>query len=295
MPDNGNGHAPEFVTPDEMMRAAQARLRSCHLHLMVPMYGGMAMINFIESLIKLQEACRYHNITLSHTFIYNESLINRARNRAVDRWIKTTPATHGLFVDADIGFNWEDILICLGFDLDVVALPCSKKSIRWERVQAAITRNMFMKAQSNGQAPDLTRDDFVKASGDHVINWLHEGVREIDLSKPQEVRTIGTGVMMIRRNVVEKLMEVHADRWYEGQLRGDSESLPGMIYDLFPAGVNPETHNYESEDYAFCNDARSAGFKIWVAPWARTSHLGSYVYVGDLPAVSALCGELGNV
>jgi len=56
--------------------------------------------------------------------------------------------------------------------------------------------------------------------------------------------------------------------------------------------VNPETHEYESEDYWFCIDAKAIGFKVWMAPCMRTSHMGTYKFIADMPAVAALAGDL---
>jgi hypothetical protein len=96
--------------------------------------------------------------------------------------------------------------------------------------------------------------------------------------------------MMIRRNVFAKFREAYPDRWYES--RSDPNALPGPIHDFFRVGVNPDTHEYDSEDYFFCTDAKAIGFKVWMIPWMRTSHMGTYKFIADMPAVAALSGDL---
>ena len=39
---------------------------------------------------------------------------------------------------------------------------------------------------------------------------------------------------------------------------------------------------YLSEDYKFCYDAAKAGLKVWLCPWMRTQHAGTYVFGGSL-------------
>lgn len=276
-----------ILTPQA--QAAFDRLQKCSLHLMTPMYGGQATINYIESTMALMLACERHGIPFSHYFIYNESLISRARNRSVDNYLKTCDFTHSVFIDSDIGYDWRDVFLLMGLDLDVVGCPCSKKSIRWDRVEQAVIGSFT----PNGKR-ELTKEDYERVAGDHVVNWLHEGTAQIDLGQPQQVKTVGTGLMMVRRNIYEEFIEQYPDRWYEGQLRSDPMCHPGKMYDFFHSGVNPETRRYESEDYAFCNDVRNMGKKVWLAPWVRTTHMGTYSFQGDLAAVSALTGGIAD-
>jgi hypothetical protein len=43
-----------------------------------------------------------------------------------------------------------------------------------------------------------------------------------------------------------------------------------------------------SDDYAFCRRARDAGFRIWLAPWVRTTHSGPAIFQGSLPDLAQL-------
>jgi hypothetical protein len=128
-----------------------------------------------------------------------------------------------------------------------------------------------------------------KTGGNFVSNYL-PGQESIDLTKLQEVKQLGTGLLMIKREVFVRFKEVYPDRWYES--RADPMALPGPMHDFFKCGINPETREYDSEDYWFCHDARAMGFKIWLCPWMKTTHMGTYEYVGDMVASAALAGDL---
>ena len=264
------------------------------LAVLTPMYGGVLMQNFNSSLMGLHEAIirmKYDPKILGGPTVdipfrlvgyYNESLVTRARNRCVDDFLKNGDHTHACFIDADIGFEPVDIFAMLEMDLDIVGAPCPKKTIRWDKVQAAVKR-------ANGRV--FTLDELARVGSECVYNYAHyEGKKQINLGEPQEVESIGTGLVMIKREVFLKYKEAYPDRWYEP--RGDSGALPGQVHDFFRVGINEETHDYDSEDYCFCKDCRAIGFKIWVCPWMRTSHMGSYKFTGDLPAEAALVGEL---
>lgn len=252
------------------------------LMILTPMYGGVSTANYFTSFVQLVIALMKYQITFSYNFIYNESLIPRARNRMVDHFMKTSKMTHAIFIDADIGFEPMDILAMMELDRDVVGAPCVKKSLRWDRVQDAIRSN-----------PDRTfsGEELEKIAGDFVLNFEpFPGTRQMSLVEPQEMRNLGTGMLMIKREVFLKIKEDNPDRWYES--RTDLASLPGPIHDYFWSGVNNESREYESEDYGFCVFAKRSGFKIWLCPWVKTSHMGTYKFAGDVTALSRAGVEL---
>jgi hypothetical protein len=228
----------------------------------------------------LLDAQRY-GIPCTYTFVYNESLVQRARNRLVDEYLKNTELTHAIFIDADIGFEPDEIFSMLEMDLPVIGAGCVKKNVRWDRIQKVVGAN----------SREYSAEELLKISGDYVINFApFTGEREMKMNEPQKVNQLGTGVMMIQRQVFDKYKKTYPDRWYEG--RGDQAALAGPIYDFFRTGINYETRDYESEDYWFCNDCIAMGYDIWLCPWVRTTHQGSFTYTGDMPAVAALMGKL---
>lgn len=260
-------------------------LKGKSLYVMTPMYGGNLTLNYHNSFLQLVLLCRDLGVEIGWNNVWNESLISRARNRLADNYLKQgfdsrgNPYTHGVFIDADIGFDQKDVLAMLETDLDILGAGCVKKEIRWDRIQKALKRN----------GREYSNEDLKRVGGSFVANYL-PGTVNIDLSKPQEVKHLGTGLLMIKREVFLRFREAYADRWYEPRM--DPAVLPGPVHDFFKCGVNPESREYDSEDYWFCHDARAMGFKVWLCPWMKTTHMGTYEYVGDMPAASALAGDL---
>ena len=250
-------------------------LKGKSLSILTPMYGGVLTCNYFESFLKLMMALGQYQIPFSHTFTWNESLISRARNRLVDEYMKNQEHTHAVFIDADIGFEANDILGMMEEDKDIIGAPCSKKAIRWDRVQRLI--------KANGQT--YTPEQLSRIAGDFVFNFeKFEGQRELKMNELQEMRNMGTGLLMIKREVFEQFREFYPDRWYDG--KSDASALPGPIHDYFKVGINPETHEYDSEDYWFCVDSKAMGRKVYMAPWVKTSHMGTYKFIGDMSAVA---------
>ena len=79
-------------------------LRKNKLFFATPMYGGQCAGMFARSIADLSALCTHYGIPLQFYFLFNESLITRARNYCVDEFMRSD-ATHLMFVDSDIGFN----------------------------------------------------------------------------------------------------------------------------------------------------------------------------------------------
>lgn len=254
------------------------------LAVLTPMYGGFCTRLYHQSAVQLMFACKASGVDWTEIGTENESLIPRARNRLVDAFLKNTEFSHAVFIDADIGFDPRDILAMLEFDKDIIGAGCVKKSIDWERVQRVVRQ------EPNRQ---YTPDELSRIGGQFVINWEHtNGKKTFSLGEPCEVKHLGTGLLMVRRNVFDEFIEKYPDRWYDSS-KSDPASLPGPTHDFFQTGVNPDTREYDSEDYWFCANAKAIGFKVWLCPWMKTTHQGTYTFTGDLPAIAALCG--GNL
>ena len=105
-----------------------------------PMYGGQCTGMYMKSCLDLQTTFQQYGITSRFSFIFNESLITRARNYLVDEFLRTD-FTHLLFLDSDIHFNPQDIIAMMALDKDVIGAPYPKKSLNWGNIAtAAITR-----------------------------------------------------------------------------------------------------------------------------------------------------------
>jgi hypothetical protein len=69
------------------------------IFLATPMYGGMCTGVFVQSLLDMSNVLTSHGIKLSCAFMFNESLITRARNNLVSQFLETDN-THLLFIDS---------------------------------------------------------------------------------------------------------------------------------------------------------------------------------------------------
>jgi hypothetical protein len=240
-----------------------------HLFITTPMYGGMTTGFFCQSLIPLPGLLKERGIDVSFSFMFNESLVQRARNGLVNVFMKNPNATHLMFIDADIRFNAADILSMMDADKDIICGIYPKKEINWRTVDMAVKQGYPVEALRH-------------FTGSMVVNLVdYQGEVTVPRDQPVEVFAGGTGFMMIKREVFEKLQPL-VNSYTNDVSETTGELKADTIYEYFPVFIEKETNRLLSEDYAFCKIARDYGFKIYAAPWVNLGHFGTYLFEGGL-------------
>jgi hypothetical protein len=183
-----------------------------------------------------------------------------------------------MFLDSDIGFDPRDVLALLAIadsekEKDIVCGPYPKKAISWEKIKRAVDKGFA----------DQDPNQLERYVGDYVFNPAPGSGTEIRLDTPVEVLEGGTGFMMITREALEKYSKAYPEFMYKPDhartkdFNGDRE-----IMAFFDCVIDPESKRYLSEDYMFCQWSRKAGIKVWMCPWMRLTHMGSYMFGGSL-------------
>ena len=257
-------------------------LRKRKLFLATPMYGGNCVGMYTRAVADLAAICAKYGIPLQLYFLFNESLITRARNYCADEFLRSD-ATHMLFIDSDIGFNPQDVLALLAMqdddsDYDVIGAPYPKKCISWEKIKMAVDKGVA----------DEDPNKLEKFVGDYVFN-PRNGQREIPIGEPVEVMEMGTGFMMIRRKTFDKYKEVFPHLHYKpDHIRTEAFDGTREIMAYFDCIIDPVSKRYLSEDYMFCYNVQKANMKVWFCPWMQTQHVGTYVFGGSLADLASI-------
>jgi hypothetical protein len=105
-------------------------LRKRKIFVATPMYGGMCTGQYCKSSADLAILSSKYGMDVRFFYLYNESLITRARNYLVDEFLRSD-CTHLMFIDADIGFDPDDVIALsviaeTGSDKEVVCGPYPK-------------------------------------------------------------------------------------------------------------------------------------------------------------------------
>lgn len=257
-------------------------LQKRKLFVATPMYGGQCAGMYARSIADLTAVCAKHNIPMQLYYLFNESLITRARNYCVDEFMRSD-ATHLMFIDSDIGFNPQDVIALLAMqsdesEFDVIGGPYPKKCISWEKIKQAVDKGV---ADEN----PTVLERFV---GDYVFNPKTDQ-KEIPIGQPVEVRELGTGFMMIRKSTFNKYREAYPHLSYKpDHVRTEHFDGSREIHAFFDCIIDPESKRYLSEDYMFCYNVQKMGGKVWLCPWMQMNHVGSYVFGGSLADLASI-------
>ena len=262
-------------------------LKKNKLFIATPMYGGMAHGLYIKSCLDLQTTMTRYGIETKFSFLFNESLITRARNYLVDEFLRTD-YTHLLFIDSDIHYSPQDIIALIALDKDIIGGPYPKKSINWANV-----------AETARKHPNLEPRELENLVGEYVFNVV-KGTKQFQVSEPLQVMEIGTGHMLIKRQVFDKMKEAYPMIRYKpdhvGQANFDGSRYIHAYFDTVIDSTGSITgggsDRYLSEDYMFCQMWRKIGGEIYLCPWMKTQHIGTYAFTGNMPAVAQYTGRL---
>lgn len=237
-----------------------------------PCYGGLCLQKYAESMLGLQRLCAIKGIQLMYDTTENESLITRARNISVARFLYKTDCTHFMFIDADIHFEPESVirLIESGHDVAVACYP--KKVIMWDQAERAVLSNDTRNIEQLASALVMN----FKNRQSQVINGF------------VEVLDGPTGFMCIKRKVLEDMFKEYNHEG-PGGLKCINDHQNKDLDDycaIFDCMIDPVNRRYLSEDYAFCRRLQLIGGKIHADVTTTLGHVGNIRFFGTLKSGS---------
>ena len=167
---------------------------------------------------------------------FGAGVIN-ARIVAANRFLETD-CTHLLTIDSDI-VNWNG--------MHVQQLIAREK---------AIVGGFYMKKQKEQV---------------YVCSPLKVGEPvEPDAEGLIELRRIGTGFLLVKREVFERMKE----KWRDSETFINQQKKE--MFNFYPMGV--VNREYVSEDWYFCDRARELGYRIYGDTKVTLGHLGDHIY-----------------
>lgn len=217
-----------------------------HVHFAVPCYGGMVSEPTMTSFIRFTLLAQRVGLNWSLDTMVNESLVTRARNNLCAKMMTNTAATHFMFIDADIRFEPEAIFGMIAVDKDVIGGLYPKKSLPI----------------------------------DYVVNLKNGGRIEGPIF---QVDTQGTGFLLFKKHVYEKLIAAHPECKYVDDI-GLGKQFEPFMYSIFDTVIDARGH-YLSEDWTFCRRWQALGGDIWADSRVLLNHIGHYEFRGDLEAL----------
>lgn len=211
----------------------------------IPCYDHRVAIEFFRSAIQTEVLLAEKGIMHTYMLKPGDQFIAKVRSKIASEFLRDHPdATHLFFLDDDISWPPSKVIEFLERDEDILAGIYPKKQEK---------RDFPVELEGNVKTGELIEKDGL--------------VRAI---------AVPTGFMCIRRNVLEELSR-HAGTFRE---QDANDQWHEYSY-IFRTAVTSDGM-FAGEDYVMCQNARAAGFEIWVDPAIPFTHRGPRLWKDNL-------------
>lgn len=224
-----------------MPEEKRADLRGRSLFIAIPAYDGKLNIKTAFALAQLMPKAMSLGVSVFLSDMSNCSIITMARNALVNEFLKTD-ATDMLFIDSDVVIQPDDVLRLLaqhtGRDVTTGIYPRRAKDKRF----------------------------FLDMHFDEAGNFVFDG-------SLMQVKRIGTGFMMISREIIERMIAAHPEWQYENK-EGN-----GTVAGVFDFSI--KDGKFIGEDYLFCDRVAEIGGKVWLDVEICLPHIGTEAFTNN--------------
>lgn len=251
--------------------------------LATPAYGAHVTTAYCESVIEMLSHFRkaHPHVRFEHKLL-SLSLLPFMRNLFANIVMQDESFTHLLFVDADMGFAPSLIEQMIAADKPVVGVMSPARKFEIEKLYAlrdeiadpAVARLVAIEYVPGGAI------EFVDGT---TVHGESRPASSLTIDGPCiRVRYIGTGILLIKREVFGHLKE----RYPELNCQA-SESLygrfglAGSVLQCFEPAPN-KLGVYDGEDMAFCRRwVQGCGGEIWAVVTETITHVGQEKFIGN--------------
>lgn len=208
-----------------------------------PAYGGMCCTAYTESLLYTTMFLSQKNINFQVKFINNQ-IVTRARNMICSIFMEDDSFSHLLFIDADVQWSPEHVMMLIEHDLECVIGVYPNK--QYYKINGDIKLN----PSSVFAKPNMEKDNLIK------------------------IDKAATGFMLLKKSALIKIQK-DIDTF----ILPNSEKKDIVLYNYFDCNV--VNNNYLTEDYYFSYLFNKNGGEIWADIRIVLGHIGSHTY-GEL-------------
>ncbi len=212
-----------------------------------PCYGGQVTTSYLVSAVFTAQELAKRGVHFVMGTTESESLVQRARNSLVAKFMAHPQFTHMVFVDADIEWRPSDFIRLIAHDVDMI---CGLYPKKMEPIEYAV----------------------------HVVPNPMGLTTQNPRTGAIEIANAATGFLCIKRGVFERMAEAYPQLKYSLAEIMDPEEAR-WTYNFFDVFIDGGT--LLSEDYGFCKRWRDIGGRVWMDPRIKLNHVGKKTYEGD--------------
>ena len=209
----------------------------------VPCGGGFISEQTTVGLFNLGKILVRNNIHHSILTLSNSSLITQARSRISNFFVNNTNHEYLFFLDSDIGFDPNDVLKLLNYDLDLVCGTYPMKSLEKQYCVSI-------------KIPENKNGDLIEINGG------------------------GMGFSLIKRKVFTDISQKYPGLKYipsqnNSEYPYSKEEMKNSYHYFAETKLN---NQFMSEDYSFFRRVMEVGYNIWLDSSIKLLHTGYHIY-----------------
>ena len=256
---------PLWKTKTVLLKDAE-EISPHEIFLASPVHSDVSM-HYTQALLEFQQACFVEKIKVSFHLL-KSSLVTQGRNLCVAGFLNTK-ATHLLFIDSDIYFQAKSIFAMLKANKDVIGVPYPLKTLMWDKA--------FRKMK---EGKIKSPDDIRRALHTYPMKVPNSKNINVD-NGVMEVTDAPTGCMLIKRSVIEKMVEAYPEKKIVQKtvINGEYIDKPNM-WNFFDTLHDPVEKTFLGEDFAFCQLWTELGGKCHAYINDSIVHVGEHQYQG---------------
>jgi hypothetical protein len=225
-----------------MQNEASYNLSGKKLFIGLPAYDFKISVKMAIALAEFCVKAQQHGVVIQISNVSGCSVVSRVRNIIANEFLESQ-AEHLLMIDSDMTFKADDIF----------------RMLAWNQTKPIVAAVGVARKKEKVYFSSLDQDE------DNNIIMDRMGL--------VKVKRVGTGFIMIQRNVFEVMRDAHPEWKYMDQNTGK------MLQSFFDFKSTPD--GYVGEDYVFCDRAHEHGFTAWVDPTIKLGHMGVMEYEGS--------------
>lgn len=208
--------------------------------------------DFLAAYDRTARALASAGVRWTHEQLIGMTFLDQARNILAARFLASR-AKYLLFVDADMAWDPNAVLRLISMDVPLVAVAGRRK----------LTETKYC----------------IRMPQDENGDWLFKYSEDM---RVLQVDGVGTGFMLIRRDVFLELMKTKAKLC---KVQHTNATANAFYYDFFQIRREPRGDGevgIQGEDYSFCQDVQAMGVPVLVKADEWLVHVGDHRYFGIL-------------
>ncbi len=238
-----------------------------NIYFAIPTHSGTITVETAISALDFNKFALQHNIAVRIVF-HSASIISHLRNTVIADFL-AGDFTHLFMLDSDQGIEYSTIFKMIDSGFHVVGALYPRRNFFWDN---------FDPSRS-----DLGIDDLLRQGYRFVGEILPDKNGSIEVKSGfVRAKSIGTGSMLIRREVIELMMIRYPELKGQGFPEED-ENIPRMSnnWGFFNPLVKSIDGINAGEDIGFCKRWIDCGGEIWADVVSNTVHVGRYKFTGN--------------